>query len=369
MEGIMKKVCQPSGAPSMAYSYQMGLHMNTVENHMRSEVDRLRVSTRRSYPGPSSNRPTNRFAALYDVGDRSTIDDLGRDARDTWEKYKWQLEQPPQPSQGGGHSSGSGGGTGPPSSFGGGPRGSYGSGRGAGGSSKGKSSESGGRSGGSGPNQYSSQNQYQLIDLKYDVEGFDTPARPLLCYSVDSRIGGTPCARSLDTDERIVLELDARGARTGSHASTFRGTVHRRDHSDIHIFLKTYPRNLLDSLDRELTAYNALRKLPCVPRVLALIVEPHGDYAGLLLEDAGTQVGNGNWDDVQLSAEDRIVLYSALKQIHAAGVVHWDMAPRNVVRGPQGALSIIDFESAIVGHDCTGDDCKELGDLSEDLRL
>ncbi|KAJ7226650.1 hypothetical protein B0H12DRAFT_241655 [Mycena haematopus] len=270
------------------------------------------------------------LASLYDVGDRSTVGDLGLAAQDTWKRYKWQLEQPPQTSQAGGHSSSSG------------------------------------------SNQYSSQNQYpqyQLIGLKYDIEGFDTPARPLLCYSADSRISGT---RSLDTDERIVLKLDPRGARTRSlsHVSTFRGTVHRRDgHGDIHVFLKTYPRNLHDSLDRQLAAYNALAKLPCVARLLARIVEPHGDYAGLLLEDAGTQVGNGSWDAAQLSAEDRIALYSALEHIHAAGVVHRDMAPRNVVRGPQGALYIIDFESAVVGHECIGDDCEELGDLYKDLRL
>ncbi|KAF8208735.1 hypothetical protein K438DRAFT_285224 [Mycena galopus ATCC 62051] len=299
MEGIMKNVCQPSGIPSMPYLYQMGLHMNTVHCHMRSEVEELCLSTQRSYPGPS--QPTNRFgavftgsnfvmleavtgtlrngtivpglaytvasvaahnppgdpsysiialmlAALYDVGARSTIEDLSPAAQETWENYKWQLEQQPQPSQSVGHSSGSGGGSGPPSSSGGGSR------RGAGGSSKGKSSGSGGRSGRSGSNQYSRQNQAQLIDLKFDVEGFDTPARPLLCYSTDSCIGGTTYARSLDTDERIVLELDSRGARKGSHASTFRGTVHSRDHSDIQIFFKTYPKSLFDTLDQELRA-------------------------------------------------------------------------------------------------------------------
>ncbi|KAK7012520.1 hypothetical protein R3P38DRAFT_2550136 [Favolaschia claudopus] len=65
----------------------------------------------------------------------------------------------------------------------------------------------------------------------------------------------------------------------------------------------------------------------------------------------------------------RILLYSSMKQIHAAGVVHSDVAPRNVVRGPQGALSVIDFESASVGHQCSGDDCEELKYLHEELHL
>ncbi|KAJ7914131.1 hypothetical protein B0H13DRAFT_1535586, partial [Mycena leptocephala] len=50
----------------------------------------------------------------------------------------------------------------------------------------------------------------------------------------------------------------------------------------------------------------------------------------------------------------RRLLYCALKEVHAAGVVHRDMAPRNVVRRARGALCIVDFERAWVGHECPG---------------
>ncbi|KAK7012519.1 hypothetical protein R3P38DRAFT_3019567 [Favolaschia claudopus] len=314
MEGIMKK---------------MGLHMNTVENHMRSEVDRIQSSTGLVYPGPATYRPTNRFgaiftgsnlvmleaitgvlgneetvpglaytvvsvaappsplgdpsfsiialllAALYDGGPRSTIDDLGEAARNIWSQYQWLLEQRPQPSPGDQsnlHPTGSSA--------------SYGKGDGS-------------------KFQYSGTQQYQLVDLKYDIEGFDTPARPLFCYSEDSCFGRIPCGHCVDEENRIVLELDPKGARTGSRAAGFRGKVHRRDHKDIDIFLKTYSRRLVAFLERELMAYIRLKELTCVPRVLAVIAEPFGGYAGLVLEDAGIQLGSGDWDDVELSTEDR----------------------------------------------------------------
>jgi tRNA A-37 threonylcarbamoyl transferase component Bud32 len=62
-------------------------------------------------------------------------------------------------------------------------------------------------------------------------------------------------------------------------------------------------------------------------------------------------------------------LYSALKEIHAAGVLQGDIAPRNVVRRARGALCWIDFERSTLEHICPGDACEELADFRDQLGL
>ncbi|KAJ7725501.1 hypothetical protein B0H14DRAFT_3002861 [Mycena olivaceomarginata] len=64
------------------------------------------------------------------------------------------------------------------------------------------------------------------------------------------------------------------------------------------------------------------------------------------------------------------MLLNALQEIHSAGVLHRDMAPRNVVRRPLGALCIIDFEAWSVGHRCPGPlRCEELASLGKALTV
>ncbi|KAK6989006.1 hypothetical protein R3P38DRAFT_3290701, partial [Favolaschia claudopus] len=251
MEGIMKK---------------LGLHMNTVESHMRSEINRLEAAAQRNYPGPSDLLPANRFgaiftgvdlvmveaitgvfpdgtslpglaytttavesrsagdgsshsilalmiAALYDVGRRSTIDDLSDPAQNIWNQYNWQLGSSP----------------------GGEP--------GTTGSKSLPSSQASGASGGGSPQPHN----FSQMHLKYDLDGFNTAPRPLLCCQC------VPNQASF-VDAHAVLELNSNGARVGSRASTFRGVLHMGD-TDLHVFLKTYPRVITGFLDRERAAY------------------------------------------------------------------------------------------------------------------
>ncbi|KAJ6466677.1 hypothetical protein C8R47DRAFT_1153300 [Mycena vitilis] len=47
--------------------------------------------------------------------------------------------------------------------------------------------------------------------------------------------------------------------------------------------------------------------------------------------------------------------------MHAAGVIHGDLAPRHIVRDSDGELRIIDFHTAERGHRCSGrKKCREL---------
>ncbi|KAJ7192138.1 hypothetical protein GGX14DRAFT_380446, partial [Mycena pura] len=65
----------------------------------------------------------------------------------------------------------------------------------------------------------------------------------------------------------------------------------------------------------------------------------------------------------------RLRLYNALSEVHAAGVLHGDVFPRNVVRRPRGALCLVDFGRATLDHLCPGRRCQELSDLREALAL
>ncbi|EJD08334.1 uncharacterized protein FOMMEDRAFT_16742 [Fomitiporia mediterranea MF3/22] len=78
------------------------------------------------------------------------------------------------------------------------------------------------------------------------------------------------------------------------------------------------------------------------------------DYEGSALRH------NGEWSD--LSPTDRQELFNAISTLHGLGVYHDDLEPRNVVRGSDGSLRIIDFTSSTL-HDCHPETCAELGEI------
>jgi tRNA A-37 threonylcarbamoyl transferase component Bud32 len=70
-----------------------------------------------------------------------------------------------------------------------------------------------------------------------------------------------------------------------------------------------------------------------------------------------------------LSFTSRHVIYDTLVKIHAKGIWHGDVAPRNVVRrsGDRG-FAFIDFGNA-EEHCCPGGDtCRELIELRRELQ-
>ena len=63
-------------------------------------------------------------------------------------------------------------------------------------------------------------------------------------------------------------------------------------------------------------------------------------------------------------------IYLALAQIHARGLLHGDVMPRNVVRRPHGGgMCFVDFGLAEVGHRCDPQSCYELVELRSSLGL
>jgi len=63
---------------------------------------------------------------------------------------------------------------------------------------------------------------------------------------------------------------------------------------------------------------------------------------------------------------ENTLLWGTLKEIHAAGILHHDLEPRNIVGGPVGPTTV-DF-SHLSFHECTGPGkCKELVRACKDI--
>lgn len=76
------------------------------------------------------------------------------------------------------------------------------------------------------------------------------------------------------------------------------------------INLKSYPTQYFPRLAQELDVYAALAPLAViVPRLYTVLAPLNLAWAGLVLEDAGTELGNSSqsWDEVDLTPEDRSV--------------------------------------------------------------
>ncbi|KAJ7461928.1 hypothetical protein FB451DRAFT_475688 [Mycena latifolia] len=140
------------------------------------------------------------------------------------------------------------------------------------------------------------------------------------------------------------------------------------DLSGVPVILKSYADTQIERLSTELAAYDQLRDLAVAPKLIGIYHLPGEDWTGLLLEDAGRQVGEGeDWSELNLSLSERREIYQAVCAVHHAGVLHNDVAPRNIVRRAQGPFRVIDFGEASMGHLCPGSACAELATLREDL--
>ncbi|KAJ7631026.1 hypothetical protein FB45DRAFT_917239 [Roridomyces roridus] len=106
----------------------------------------------------------------------------------------------------------------------------------------------------------------------------------------------------------------------------------------------------------------------CYERLSGLQVTPpyYGVYCGeecaLVLGDGGNALED-QWSG--LDDPDKDALFTLVKQVHAAGVAHRALQPRNVVQGPQG-LRLIDFAQSDLEHHCKGT-CYELRWLWDEL--
>ncbi|KAJ6583369.1 hypothetical protein DFH09DRAFT_1144489 [Mycena vulgaris] len=134
------------------------------------------------------------------------------------------------------------------------------------------------------------------------------------------------------------------------------------------VIIKAYEEIRFDGLLREIRAYNRLRSLPTVPKVIGVFAPPDMAWAALVIEDRGTSLASEHrWETLPLN--DRVAIYNAAANVHLAGVHHGDLEARNFVRDTEGRLSIVDFGHATVDHACEPGVCVELNDLRQNLGL
>ncbi|KAJ7212481.1 hypothetical protein GGX14DRAFT_620594, partial [Mycena pura] len=132
--------------------------------------------------------------------------------------------------------------------------------------------------------------------------------------------------------------------KSGNLVHVYRGKLQVDEKESCGVILKSYDNGHFAELIRELDAYTALSRLVViVPQLYAVVGPPNHGYAALLLEDAGARLGRGeSWEGLGLTKADKLRLYHALSEVHAAGVLHGDVFPRNVtLDGPLLTISVL----------------------------
>ncbi|KAK6984476.1 hypothetical protein R3P38DRAFT_343699 [Favolaschia claudopus] len=211
----------------------------------------------------------------------------------------------------------------------------------------------------------------QTVNLFYDLPGIETPPTALVPISRDTIVRRELASTSPQHHSGTMsLILEADYYYRGEMASVFRGQLSAEGQPPWHVIIKCYPADNFKCLIQELDAYTALAHLACVvPQCWGVVAPPGLQWAGIVLEYAGLQLPSHSGKFIGLTSNDKLLLYSALREIHAAAVAHGDAAPRNVVRRVRGPLCWIDFEKASLNHICPGATCPELSGLRRELGL
>ncbi|KAJ7029907.1 hypothetical protein C8F04DRAFT_1187262 [Mycena alexandri] len=120
----------------------------------------------------------------------------------------------------------------------------------------------------------------------------------------------------------------------------------------------------------QLDVYTTVGHLAVVPKLHAVIKGRFTDWGGLIMEHAGTalSIHEGPCENLTLPQQDKFALYDVFLQLHAAGVVHGDVARRNI-RRPSGDFCVVDFDSSTLNHVCPGAACEELAQLRRNLGI
>ncbi|KAJ7809967.1 hypothetical protein B0H14DRAFT_3880786 [Mycena olivaceomarginata] len=194
----------------------------------------------------------------------------------------------------------------------------------------------------------------------------------LVAHHVSSSPLPTPTSSTLSSPSPYILTIDPYTTRGGNKACTHHATFAMDGGPLFNVVLKTYPVEDFDLLVHEFDVYTAVAPLAgVVPTLHAVVKSRFEPWGGLILENAGTvlSVYDTRWDALGLTPQDKVALYDTLRRLHAAGVLHGDVAPRNILRRPNGAFCLVDFDRSTLNHVCPVPTCKELSELQRVLAL
>ncbi|KAK7006120.1 hypothetical protein R3P38DRAFT_2793888 [Favolaschia claudopus] len=154
----------------------------------------------------------------------------------------------------------------------------------------------------------------------------------------------------------------------GEFAMVFEGQL-AHDKRKLSCVMKIYLTAYSFMAYKEVLAYHRLHALPAVPKLCGAFLALGSDYVGLLMEYKGRALGYDDWEELGLLPRERFTIYQIVQEIHRAGILHGDLAPRNVLRGSDGTLNLIDFGFSSLDHRCPGSTCAELLALAQSLHL
>ncbi|KAJ7301074.1 hypothetical protein DFH08DRAFT_979078 [Mycena albidolilacea] len=193
------------------------------------------------------------------------------------------------------------------------------------------------------------------------------------------RSGRLPCvflpAHTYTLDPLVAISppshhrpLQTRG---GNKASLYEATFDLAGGPLFNMFMKTYPVEDFDLLLHEFDVYIAVAHLVIVPKLHAVIKCRFEPWGALIMEHAGTTLSiyDVPGEDLELTRQEKLDLYDALCQLNAAGVIHGDVAARNILRRLSGAFCLADFVRSSLNHIHPGPACEELAQLQRDLGL
>ncbi|KAJ7085407.1 hypothetical protein B0H15DRAFT_846801 [Mycena belliarum] len=219
------------------------------------------------------------------------------------------------------------------------------------------------------------QSYYAIMN--FPADGFTGPDVPLdlmtredlVAHYASESYSPTPPPLSAAAPHRLTI--DGRSERCGNKASLFQATFALAGGPLLDVFVKTYPVEDFDLLLREFDVYSAAAHSGIVPKLHATIKCRPQPWGGLIMENAGTALSayDDPWEDLKLTQRERLELYDALRRLHAAGIVHGDVAARNILRRPTGAFCLVDFERSSLAHVCPGPVCEELARSQRNLGL
>ncbi|KAF9058022.1 hypothetical protein BJ165DRAFT_1521346 [Panaeolus papilionaceus] len=116
------------------------------------------------------------------------------------------------------------------------------------------------------------------------------------------------------------------------------------------IIFKQY--STADQYNNELGFYRRLAHLSWIPTMLGT-VSTVGRW-GIFTSFAGRPIQEDEWKEAVPALKHWV------KELHTLGIHHHDLACRNVLKGPDGSFTIIDFDTAVESAQCDLSECPDL---------
>ncbi|KAJ7587982.1 hypothetical protein C8J56DRAFT_1079682 [Mycena floridula] len=154
----------------------------------------------------------------------------------------------------------------------------------------------------------------------------------------------------------------------GDHSTVCRARV-SSEQGSMELALKFGP---VHSLAQEADVYDILAEhspsllREAVPDFYGMLIETKEKKVGcLILEPWGSQVDKKFW---QLSKKDKAQILRKLVDIHAAGIIHCDFEPENILQ-KDGVFRIVDFGRYHQDHVCPQNPDFDFGGVGENLEV